>query len=133
MSMITMKAMSLFFRLTACGVILALLNVSTRPGASAATQVPKNIIILIGDGMGYNHSLAASYYLYGGCGHVAYEDYPVQYPMSTYSADGWGYNPALARGGFSIKWQIPPIRCLPPHGDRKNLQRRYWCGCKWNP
>jgi alkaline phosphatase len=44
---------------------------------------PKNIILFIGDGMGYNHITASNYYLYGN-GNAVYEDFPVKLSMSTF-------------------------------------------------
>ena len=49
---------------------------------------PKNIILMISDGCGYNHVDAASYYEYGEKGLQVYEQFPVIYPMSTYSYEG---------------------------------------------
>jgi len=52
---------------------------------------PKNIIILIGDGMGYNHIKAANYYF--GTGQQVYETFPVSLAMSHYPAKAGGsYN-----------------------------------------
>lgn len=44
---------------------------------------PKNIILFIGDGMGYNHVTASNYYLYGD-GKAVYQDFPVVLSMSTF-------------------------------------------------
>jgi alkaline phosphatase len=50
------------------------------PGMQAQGQrklpYPKNVIFLIGDGMGFNHILAANYYL--GMAHQVYESFPVK-------------------------------------------------------
>lgn len=48
----------------------------------------KNVIILISDGCGYNHILAADYYQYGKTGKQVYEKFPVCYGVSTFSAGG---------------------------------------------
>jgi alkaline phosphatase len=48
---------------------------------------PKNIIIFIGDGMGYNHVLASNYYEYGEANSQIYEQEDwVKYAMATYNA-----------------------------------------------
>ncbi len=60
---------------------------------------PKNIILLISDGCGYNHIDAASLYQYGETYIQVYEDFPVQLAMSTYAAGG-GYDPNLAWAYF---------------------------------
>jgi alkaline phosphatase len=47
--------------------------------ASAATaEMPRNVILLIGDGMGYEHVKAASIYLYGQQGRLSFESLPYQ-------------------------------------------------------
>lgn len=66
---------------------------------------PKNIILMISDGCGYNHILATNYYQYGYENAQKYEQFPVKLAVSTYPA--WhtkdtiksalyGYNPYLA-------------------------------------
>jgi len=60
---------------------------------------PKNIIIFIADGGGFNHFKAADYYQ---CGQVPcqnYEDFPVRLAMSTYPVGG-GYDSNAAWAGF---------------------------------
>lgn len=44
----------------------------------------KNIILMIGDGIGYNHVEAADFYQAGRKGVQAYERFPVRMAMSTY-------------------------------------------------
>jgi alkaline phosphatase len=63
-------------------------------------QVPKNIIFMIGDGCGFNHIDAANLYEYGRTGIQIYEQFPVRYAMSTYSASGHGYDPDSAWATF---------------------------------
>jgi len=52
----------------------------------------KNVILLIGDGMGYNHVTAGSYYAHGQEKSQAYEHFPVRLAMSTHMAVG-NYDP----------------------------------------
>lgn len=61
----------------------------------------KNIIVMIADGSGYPQNLAADYYQYGAEGMQPWEKFPFQFAMSTYSADGWGYDPMLAWSDFN--------------------------------
>lgn len=87
-------------------IVVSLLFVSLLMGglqtnAAASPPVPKNIIIMIGDGMGYNQPIAASYYRFGEAGMQVYYDFPFQFAESTYSTQGWGYNPALAWSDFN--------------------------------
>lgn len=49
--------------------------------------VPRNIIIMVGDGMGQAHIDAASMYKYGEAGAMAFEYAPFQAEMTVYSAD----------------------------------------------
>jgi alkaline phosphatase len=62
----------------------------------AAADSPKNIILLIGDGFGFNHALSGAYYLDGEAGSQRYEKEFHRLAMSTYSADGQGYDPDKA-------------------------------------
>lgn len=82
---------------------------------------PKNIIVLIGDGMGYNHIDAASLYQHGTTNHQVavdpaagtiehvpgtasqvFESFPVQVGMSTHAANGRAeYDPTKAWADFT--------------------------------
>ncbi len=58
---------------------------------------PKNVIIMISDGCGYNHILATDYYQYGESGKQVYQQFPVQQFMTTYSLNVLsGYDSAKA-------------------------------------
>jgi len=55
---------------------------------SSPQQSPKNVIIMIADGGGFNHYKSADYY---NCGHSPcqpYEDFPIRLAMSTYPYTG---------------------------------------------
>ncbi|HBG69548.1 MAG: hypothetical protein A2W93_13540 [Bacteroidetes bacterium GWF2_43_63] len=52
---------------------------------SAQQQTPKNIIIFIADGGGYNQIMCTDYYLYGDSGKSPMASFPVQLAMSTYN------------------------------------------------
>jgi alkaline phosphatase len=66
-------------------------------GSSSSCQTsgqvhhPKNVIILIGDGMGYNNTLAADYFF----GPSSLNRFPVSLAAATFPA-GSGYDPSLA-------------------------------------
>lgn len=68
--------------------------------SSDLKQPPKNVIIFIADGCGYNHIKAADYYICGGIPCPAYEEFPVQLAMSTYPAGG-SYDPDAAWSDFN--------------------------------
>jgi alkaline phosphatase len=65
-------------------LVLALISGFVIPGAAAA-GAPKNVVVIIADGCGYNQYLAADYYLYGKAGASLQEKFPVKLAMSTYS------------------------------------------------
>jgi alkaline phosphatase len=80
------------------------------PGVTAtvaATAVPsatqgraRRIILIIGDGMGFNQVVAGSDYRYGKPGRAAFESFPVTAAVSTYSLGG-SYDPAAAWRSFA--------------------------------
>jgi len=57
---------------------------------------PRNIILLIADGCGFNHVAAAGMYEYGATGQQAYEQFPVQLAVSTYPIGRDPYDPEFA-------------------------------------
>jgi alkaline phosphatase len=85
--------------------ICLLLALSVLPGLITASTVkakahaPKNIIVMISDGRGYNHMLADSYYRAGKANTQIYARFPVRYAMSTYPI-GCSYDPSLAWSDF---------------------------------
>ena len=68
-------------------VVLISLNCTTRLFADeTASKGPKNVIFMIGDGMGLNQVVLSNYYLYGKDSVQSYQKFPVKYFMSTYHA-----------------------------------------------
>lgn len=96
-----MRVVKVVFRLTFCLVFAVSLFGGMQTTASATAPAVKNVIVMIGDGMGYNHSLAGSYYRFGEAGAQVYQDFPFQFAERTNSTDGWGYDPALAWVDFN--------------------------------
>ncbi len=97
-----MKAAKAFCRVLVPAVAVASLLLPMGAAARAATPpVTKNVIVMIGDGMGYNQTLAGSYYRFGAAGMQIYCGFPFQFAESTFSTDGWGYDPALAWSDFN--------------------------------
>ena len=94
-------------------LILALL-VSALPlsASSAKAPAPKNIIVMIADGMGFNTMLATSYYQAGKPDRLVFDNFPFKFAMSTYAGSeylgglpgdpcvGHGYDPAQAWSNF---------------------------------
>lgn len=77
-------------------IIFMCLFIATNLHAS----LPKNIIFMISDGCGYNHIDAASIFEHGKTEVQVYEQFPVKYGMTTYPADGVGYDPESAWSDF---------------------------------
>ena len=70
------------------------------PAGAAPRALPvRNVIVMIGDGAGYNQGEAASDYLYGAPGGQVYAGFPVRYGVSTFPHGG-SYDPALAWASF---------------------------------
>ncbi|MBX7258936.1 MAG: alkaline phosphatase [Candidatus Hydrogenedentes bacterium] len=55
--------------------------------AAHATPVAKNVIVMVGDGFGFNHALASDYYEHGEAGKHLYEREFTNLAMSTYSVN----------------------------------------------
>src|SRR3989344_2825838 len=66
----------------------------------ASFSSPKNVIIMIGDGMGFNQVQAGSLYNYGQTDGQSYHDFPVTTAMATYGSSG-SYDPDLAWTSFN--------------------------------
>jgi alkaline phosphatase len=81
-------------------VILTGLIVFQLLSCKSESAGPKNIIVFIADGCGYNQVEAASLYQYGQSGKQIYEQFPVIYGMSHYPVDGHGYDLKLAWSDF---------------------------------
>jgi alkaline phosphatase len=72
--------------------------------ALAQRSGTKNIIVMIGDGMGFNHCQAASLFLYGEPDGQPYNAFPVRIAMSTFPADGQ-YDPKSFWANFDAAGQ----------------------------
>ncbi len=68
--------------------------------AAVQASTPKNVILMISDGCGYNHIDAASIFQFGETGKQIYEQFPVKYGMSTYPINGRHYDPDSAWSDF---------------------------------
>ena len=51
-------------------------------------NTPRNIVLMIADGCGFQHVQVTDYYQYGESGRQIYQDFPVRMAMSTYPIDG---------------------------------------------
>ena len=87
---------NLMYILLALTVVLSLFTASA---VKAKAHTPKNVIVMIADGRGFNHLLADSYYQEGKADTQIYTHFPVKYAMSTYSYY-CDYDPSLAWSDF---------------------------------
>jgi len=76
-------------------------------GCRTAENPPRNIILMIADGCGFNCVEAATLYQYGDSQIQVYEDFPVQLAMSTFSLDTEGYDPKKAWSDFEYLKRSP--------------------------
>lgn len=83
-------------------LLLAVFICTPSIAAEAAPRTStKNIIIMISDGMGYNHTEAASLYASGRTNSQVYTKFPVQLAMSTYALES---NYASEKAWTSFGW-----------------------------
>lgn len=76
--------------------------VTTQAVAHPKSKRVKNVVILIGDGMGFNHVDAGSYWMYGRGRSQVYQRFAQQLAMRTNSANNpAGYDPVQAWSVFS--------------------------------
>ena len=76
---------SVVWRMHVVVALTAVLLVAAGAVLADPPSAPKNIIIMISDGCGYNQIAATGYYEFGKLGEQVYEKFPVQYAMSTFS------------------------------------------------
>ncbi len=79
---------------------LLLLGSSLLVGCQA--EKPRNVIVLIGDGMGFEQTKAASIYAYGRDGRLAMQRLPYRGELRTYPANGENEITDSAAGGTAI-------------------------------
>lgn len=72
--------------LTAVLIITAIVYGVSPLYAQSKVKVPKNVIVLIGDGMSYNTVTATNYYVNGADNTVSYQKFPIQLGVSTFNA-----------------------------------------------
>ena len=80
----------------------AFTNSAANPQSS---EVPRNVIVMIADGCGFNHVFAADLYQRGKANTQVYERFPVKLAMSTFP-EGGEYSPSKAKKAQLIYWKI---------------------------
>ena len=88
-------------------IFISLILINFTSCANSELKPPKNIIIFIGDGMGFNHINATSYYQYGELGKQIYDSFPVKLAMSTNMVGGATYNPDSVSANFNYVLKKP--------------------------
>lgn len=79
------------------GLIASQSFAGSNSGAPSKPAKAKNVVILIGDGMGFNHVAAGAYWMYGRGHSLVYERFDQRLAMTTYSANNpAGYDPTQA-------------------------------------
>jgi alkaline phosphatase len=94
------KMLNVAFTLLIVSTLVIVSVASAAPAAGPKKPAAKNIIVMIADGRGFNHVEATSYYVYGKASGQVYNRFPFRFAMSTYSADGNGYDPSQAWSNF---------------------------------
>lgn len=98
-----------------CFVFIFGSSLMAQPGAGI--PAPKNIIFMIGDGMGYNHIRAAAYYL--GETRMVFEEFPVCLFMAHYPAKAGEYNAKTVGSNYST----PGYNTVAAWSDPEYLKR----------
>jgi alkaline phosphatase len=94
--------------LLVAGVTLApVAYVISLVSAQVAERPVRHVIVMIADGCGYSQLESGAYYRHGALGRQVYEQFPVRVAMSTFSADGHGYDPRRAWSTFAYVKQDP--------------------------
>lgn len=90
------------------GIVFALVSLFPLPAVVAAeTGKAKNVIIMIGDGMGFNCHVAGSYYRYGELGKQSVDSFPVILGCTTYAQAKSGKPIAEGEKGYDpdVFWE----------------------------
>ncbi len=83
-------------------VVMAMILAAVLWGCRSGQEAPRNIILFIADGCGFNHMESASLFVSGRPHTQVYYSFPIQYAMSTHSADGKEYDPQEAWNSFDF-------------------------------
>ncbi|MBN1466672.1 alkaline phosphatase [candidate division KSB1 bacterium] len=88
-------------------IILVIVSIPLFVGCAAKKAAPKNVIIIIGDGTGFNQLQAGSLYLHGAENGLTAQNFPIKLASTTYSADGKGYDGAAVLASFDYLKEKP--------------------------
>ncbi len=81
-------------------LLIAVISVFVLSSCASQSSAPKNVIIVIGDGAGFNQLQAASLYLHGEMDALTSQKLPVKLAATTYSTNGHGYDPEQVQVDF---------------------------------
>ncbi len=100
----------LIYRFSLLSLLFLLINSCTSKDISKINAIPskpKNVILFISDGCGFNHVDATSYFQFGKTGEQIYEKFPVKLAMSTDYIGGTPYDPDSAWTDFNWVFKKP--------------------------
>jgi alkaline phosphatase len=90
---------------------------------SATAATPRNVVFMVGDGMGLNHASAAGMYLNGTPGTLAFQSLPHQALVRTYSADSSITDSAAAATAMATGTKVNNgVIAMATPGDGRALQ-----------
>lgn len=81
-------------------LLSVLMIIAILVACSSQQSVPKNVIIIIGDGAGFNQLQASSFYLHGEENALTIQNFPVKVAATTFSISGHGYDPEQVAAHF---------------------------------
>lgn len=81
--------------LSAAGYIISKNGEGNKLSGFRTITPPKNVIFIIGDGMGFNTKIAADYFQNGSINSQQYDNFPVKYAVSSFPAKTGSYPDAL--------------------------------------
>ena len=140
-----MRTISLQF--VRCGFFVLVLSVAL--ANVFAAEKPKNVIIMIGDGMGFNSDAAGTYYRYGEAHKQRYHAFPVHLGCTTFSqakkdqpisGDTRGYDPGVIWSDLAGMHQGTELTITTDsaaastaiHSSQKTMNGRIGIDANWN-
>ncbi len=87
--------------------LMAAIAVTVFSSCASENTSPKNVIIIIGDGAGFNQLQAGSLYVHGEPNALTSQKFPVKLAATTFSMSGYGYDAAQVQADFDYLKQKP--------------------------
>lgn len=104
-------------------IMVSGLSLTFQPTSAQSTVSPRNVILLIGDGMGLEHTRAAGMYLHGAPGTLSFEGLPYQSEMTTHNVDEETTSSAAAATAMATGFKVDNgVVSLMIPGDGRELE-----------